>query len=75
MDPPSAAALALAASIKRRNIGTALLLTSFGVGIYFWTTNRMQTTNILGDMTNELDQVRALKADKVAAAAMGKAGK
>ena len=75
MDPPSAAAIALAASIKRRNIGTALLLTSFGVGIYFWTTNRMQTTNVLGDMTNELDQIRALKADKAASVAVGKAGK
>ena len=62
--PPSAAALALASKIKKRNIATAAVLAGFGVGIYFWTTNRMVTTEVLGEMTNELDQVRQLKADK-----------
>lgn len=49
---------------RRSNIFTGLLLTGFGVGVYFWTTNRMRTTDVLADMGNELDQVRALKAEK-----------
>jgi len=65
-----AAAAALAAATRRRNLGTGAALFGFCGVVYAMTTERMRTTDVLGDLGDELDQVRKLKEEH-----KGKGGK
>ncbi len=66
MDP---AQLAVA---RRRNNITGVALVAFCGVVYVWTTDRMKKTDVLGDLGDELDQVRKLRAEHKGAPAAGK---
>jgi hypothetical protein len=56
-------------TIRRNNALAAAALVGFVGGVWVWTTRRMKNTDVLSEISEDLDEVRKLKKDLSAKAA------